>query len=155
MLLGNDQFNNSTLAMAGELRVRGPLEVSGLHLDDTVSLVNAATVTQTSEIVFGSPVEPDDDLVTIRNLAGATWDMTTDGGMSLIGGAANLVNLGVLEKTGGTTLSVIQANVRSLGTVDVMAAELDFGGPNSRFFGDIEGSGKRFVYQQPSSPGMG
>lgn len=142
VLLGDDQFLNSTLAGAGQLRVRGPLEIDGLQLDDAVSVVNADTVTQTGAITFGAASEPVDDEVMIRNLAGATWELATnDDTLEVVGGAAQFNNLGLLEVTGANE-ATITANVRSIGTVDVAAGgTLNLFGSASRFFGNIKGAG--------------
>jgi hypothetical protein len=62
---------------------------------------------------------------TLANAAGATFDLTTNGGVGQSGGGT-LTNAGTLEKTGGTGTSTIATTTLSnTGTVEVASGTLD------------------------------
>jgi Hint domain len=90
---------------------------------------------------------------TITNLAGATWNFTSDNGLALSAsdpGFTAFTNLGTLAKTGGTGTTVIAIgfnnNGFSGGAIDVNSGTLAFDGPNasdgaSVFSGAVSGAG--------------
>jgi hypothetical protein len=148
LLLGYDTLNDDALAGAGQLRLRGDVTVDGVYLDYSVTLVNTAFAMQTGTVAIGQSAS---DTVTIRNIAGATWDLVNDAGITGAG-SSQFVNLGLLETTTAYELingdyysadSVIDADFYNRGgTVDVQEGEISFTGAVERFVnGAITGSG--------------
>ena len=130
VLLGDDQLLNSTLAMQGVLRVRGPLEVDGLTIEDTAYLVNNATITQTGSVALGASA---DDVAVVRNLPGATWQATGSVTLSQTGANSRFVNLGLFAQGGADDTLTVGANfisrgaVQGDGTIDFQGATRLFG----------------------------
>jgi len=143
LLLGNDIFTDDALAMSGLARFRAPSTIDdGLTLENTVTLVNATVLKQNGDLVLG---ESSSDAVTVRNIAGATWELAN--GADITGaGASEFVNLGLLELTAGT--ATIDANFYDRGGTIEAEGTLVFNSPGdvNRFvddtiIGDIELTG--------------
>lgn len=139
VLAGDDDIlNGGALALAGQLRARGPLEIDdGLTLENAVRLVNAASVTQNGGVVaLGSSIP---DAVTIRNLLGATWDLEKNGE---IDGNANsrFVNFGLFEQTNNTGTNVVDTNFVNFGDVEAETGTLQFNAV-TRLLGEVTGAG--------------
>ena len=138
VLAGDDQFHNVTAAGAGQLRVRGPLEVDGLALQDDIAIVNSAKVTQHGTVSLGAS---DHDAVLARNLPGATWDVVGRAEIAQAGPNSRFINLGLFEQTGAANTTVTSADFYSRGTVHV-EGKLNFTGAVTRLFGSVEGAGQ-------------
>jgi YVTN family beta-propeller protein len=68
----------------------------------------------------------------VTNQSGATWNLTTDFGITIYSGTATINNLGTFEKTAGSATSTIGVFFVNTGTLSVGAATLNFsGGDNS------------------------
>ena len=89
--------------------------------------------------------------INIGDLAGATATIVDNGTFDLLTDAAGIAlnpsgmatfqNGGTLEKTGGTGISRIFANVTNKGTVSVTTGTLEFDGPSNTLAGTISGVG--------------
>jgi hypothetical protein len=93
---------------------------------------NSGSVTDAGEIDFGYPGGGSD---AIFNQASGVFDLTDDvaGLIAYSGGTAQFTNVGLLEKTGGTGNSVIDAAITntSAGTISASSGVLDFFGGGS------------------------
>jgi uncharacterized repeat protein (TIGR03803 family) len=89
-------------------------------------LTGASTLTNNGTIIeAGANSLVLENTATLSNAAGATIDLTGDGGMSQSGGGT-LTNAGILEKTGGTGTSTIATTTLSnTGTFEVASGTLD------------------------------
>ena len=119
----------------------------GLTLADTVTLINASTVTQNGDtLVLGQ--SPSDSAI-VRNAVGASWILAAKAGIGGAGSSA-FVNLGLLEARAGPC--VVDANFYDRGgTIQVDQAggkgvlgQLTFASP-----GDVN----RFVDDKIAGPG--
>jgi hypothetical protein len=137
VLVGADVLNGDTLAMSGQLRALGPVEIdNGLTLENAVTFVNASELTQNGgEALIGASSS---DTVSIRNLPGATWDIEANA--SLVGAAsAKFVNFGDFEQTGNQETNVIDVAFYDFGRIEA-AGTLQFKG-QTRLFGVVDGPG--------------
>lgn len=138
VLLGDDQFSDDSIAMDGQLRNRGTLAVDdGLTLLNSSVLVNAATVAQSGgELRIG---QVDADAATVRNIAGATWELAGNAGLTSVS-SSRFVNFGVFEQNTNTGTNIVNANFYNHGVVEVGAGALQFEAV-TRLFGDVSGAG--------------
>jgi hypothetical protein len=100
-------------------------------------LTGAGTLTSTGTIdEAGTNSLVLENSATFRNAAGATFDLTADGGVSQSGGGT-FTNAGTLEKTGGTGTSTIATTTLSnTGTVNVATGTLDIAAVVSQVSGE-------------------
>jgi uncharacterized repeat protein (TIGR03803 family) len=111
--LGSGGFTNYALLTADT--TAGNLVMTGAG-----TLTNSGTIIEagTNSLML-------ENSATLSNAAGATFDLTADGGVSQLGGGS-FANAGTLEKTGGTSTSAIATTTLSnTGTVDVATGTLD------------------------------
>ncbi|HEY8697849.1 MAG TPA: hypothetical protein VIM02_09540 [Rhizomicrobium sp.] len=98
-------------------------------LDGDRVLENQGTLNWTSGGVIHlgeNPFGPSDGGGTIKNDAGATFNIQADGSIYGVGGTFGVVNTGLFEKTGGTGTSIVQAPFTNNGTVLVSSGTLEF-----------------------------
>ncbi len=108
-------------------------------------LGQGATWANTGTVLDGGRIDIGDNAgqtATITNAAGAVFDLTTDtaGLIDYSTSTGSFANAGLLEKTGGTGVSEIDATVTNTGTIAVTSGTLEFDGGGS-FGGKITGSG--------------
>jgi hypothetical protein len=126
LVLGNDLLTDDAITMVGEARVRAPVTIDdGLTLENTVTLVNASVLTQNGDLVLG---QSSTDAVTVRNIAGATWDLANSATITGAG-SAQFINLGLLTGSGTIDTDFYDRG----GTIE---GSFNFDGAVSRFVDD-------------------
>jgi uncharacterized repeat protein (TIGR03803 family) len=113
IVVGSGGFTNT-----GRLTVN--TAAGNVVLTGAGTLSNDGTITEagTNSLVL-------ENSATLSNAAGATFDLTANGGVSQSGGGS-FANAGLLEKTGGTGTSTISTTtLNNTGTVDVASGSLD------------------------------
>ncbi len=140
VLIGLSAMEDDTVALFGQLRNRGILDLETTAFQDASRFVNAETVNQNGNVSLIGAGGVDDDVVVVRNLG--TW--TLEGATQITTQTAGpivsrFVNLGTLaDATNGD--NVMQAPLISRGTVDVEGA-FTFEGAVRLLAGGVEGAG--------------
>jgi hypothetical protein len=118
-------FNGGTfIGNAGRFATSGVTTLQSLTVAGGATWLNNAFVVETGNIVLGSV---GNQLGRIGNDVGATFDINADVGIQRgAGGTAVFGNSALLEKTGGTGISTIQAAVTNAGTLYAGSGTLDF-----------------------------
>jgi hypothetical protein len=95
-------------------------------LGNGIHYINAGTLIDNGYIGLGLNAT---DTASIVNQAGAVFDMTNDNAqiIQIYSGPDSFVNAGLLEKTGGTGVSNIQATMNNSGTILVTSGVLELG----------------------------
>ncbi len=142
----------STLAVAGATQF-GPFGTGQVNGAGTLSTAGTTTIEET--ILLGGGLDwtnggtvndggniSANGAATLTNLAGASFNLTTDFlTIANTGGALSFVNRGTLAKTGGTGTSRISVAVTDTGTIASDSGTLEFDGGGT-FSGTIDGTGK-------------
>jgi hypothetical protein len=131
---------------AGTLFVSGAADIDGLGLNNTVTLDNTGTLTQSNNSVL-------DESAVIINGAGGIFDFTGDGEVNN-DGPGPVSNAGLLEKTGGTATTDIFTGLSNTGHVIGAAATLALAGAVTNN-GTIEAdAGTVIVSASPTGTGV-
>jgi Ca2+-binding RTX toxin-like protein len=136
-LSGAALFNNDTphaselMTGSGTTILAGTTTIAAYDfcLDGDRVLENRGTLNWTSAGVIHlgeNPFGPSDGGGTIKNDAGATFNIQADESIYGVGGTFGVVNTGLFEKTGGTGTSIVQAPFTNNGTVLVSSGTLEF-----------------------------
>ena len=142
-LVQSADFAGLAIDGAGVLQAPGGATISGLTVGGAARLNFTGAVTQSGgNVVIGdSPTSS----AQIRNLAGGTWTITDDSGMTQ-GGISGwgFINRGLFQKaseTSGAGLSLISANFFSTGTIaPASGVTIEFDGKLTNLAGTYAGS---------------
>jgi hypothetical protein len=122
-----------TVTTNGTIVVTGTADASGLVMNGpSAELLDQGTARQTTGDIN---LNATSDLLSIA--AGATYDIQADD--NIFGG--NLVNAGLLEKTGGTGQSTVSVPLNSTGDLEVDTGTLRLTGTNVQLAGTVGGAG--------------
>lgn len=105
---------------SGILGTSAPAIADGITLESDVTWMNYSTVTQKQQTIL------DGASTLLDNYSGAVFDIIGNTGISTGSTAANLINAGTFEKTGGTGTSAIAVGVTNTGLIEVTTGTLDF-----------------------------
>ncbi len=127
LLTGAATFAGGTVDGSKLLETEGTTTVSGLTIGGTVQWENTAAVTQSGGTVTIG--DASGDKAFLNNTSTGTYDIADDSGIDRGSStASDILNAGLIEKTGGTGVSTIVPNVTNNGTIEVTSGTLDFKG---------------------------
>jgi hypothetical protein len=126
-LTGDANFSGGSVDGAAALYTKGAATLSGLTLGGTAKWVNSATVTQQGgNLTIG---DSSGSAATFDNAATGVYDIADDSGIGLgVSTSSSLINLGLLDKTGGAGASLIAANIYNANKILAAAGTLDLQG---------------------------
>jgi hypothetical protein len=131
LLTGAASFAGGTVDGSNILETEGTTTVSGLTIGGTVKWENTGAVTQSAGTVTLG--DTDGNKAILDNMSTGTYAITGDSGINRGSStASNILNAGLIEKTGGTGASTIVPNVTNNGTIEVTSGTLELKG---RIFG--------------------
>lgn len=129
---------NSTIAGPGELAIEAPGTIGYAIVSAGATLLDGSTVIETGGLQLGTGTA---DTATLSIGAHGTYDLAYDDNISA-NGTANVINAGVLEKTGSSTGgSFIAANLASTGQIIINQGTLVLEGTTDTIGGSVSGAG--------------
>jgi hypothetical protein len=118
----------STSPGPGTLILNGGATMSGSLLNLNRAVVNAAGSTATFS---GANLYSLSANASWTNQPGATFTLSSNGGLSLSGGTGTFTNNGTFQKTGGTGTSTVAWAFNNAGTINVTSGTISFTGPGT------------------------
>jgi hypothetical protein len=138
---GNFGAASVTGSGGGVLNLDGGATVSNAIFGGTITVNNAGTFSETGGFTLG---DGSGGSVTFNNVAGGSYLLTTDNGVSAgVSPSSTIVNAGLFEKSGGTNTSMISVlfNNQSDGTIDAASGTVLFASTLTSS-GTISGTGQ-------------
>ena len=140
VLVGLSAMQDDTVALFGQLRNLGVLDLETVKFQNASRFVNVDTVNQNGDVSLIGDGGADDDVVVVRNLGTWTLEAQTQITTQTSGPVVSrFVNLGTLADADNGD-NVMQAPLISRGTVDVEGA-FTFEGAARLLLGGVEGAG--------------
>ncbi|MEM1268949.1 MAG: DUF11 domain-containing protein [Bacteroidota bacterium] len=115
------EWHSGTLGGAGTLTNNGTLEATGIH----AKLLSGKTMTNAGTLLVSGTGDVQVSDLTLTNTG--VIDLASDSGnLDLVSGDAQLINTGVLRKSGGPGEAQVDVATVNAGTIDVQVGTLQF-----------------------------
>lgn len=136
-LSGPASLIGGVMSGSGTVALSGATELNSGAFEGNLKVINSGTIDQTGNDYIGYNGT---DSVTFTNTATGLWRI--DGDVQVLGNANTaIVNLGTIDKAGGSGVAYIHDSLNSSGTITVASGDLQLVGPSNIIGGTVSGGG--------------
>lgn len=128
---------DGTIVDPATMSLAGTAIADGLGVSGSGTIAVSGTLIQEGNITLGLGTA---DTPTLSIAAGGTYEVNADANLNSLGNP-NLVNAGLIEKTAGTGLTYLFANLQSSGTIAVAQGTLALAAGAASLGGAVSGAG--------------
>jgi hypothetical protein len=113
-------FGVAYVSGTGSLVLEGDTTASNVQFGGKLTIDNQGVFTEAGQVTLG---DGSNGIVKLQNLAGATYELTTNDGVGFTGSSASsIVNAGIFSKTGGGSVSTVSVSLSNQAAATINAA---------------------------------